>query len=176
MDPTADGVGDALAEPAFSELISLESSLENLPELLLWFKSFNRLPLPTPIWIQGQTGLMEAFSNAVRHAHRGLVPPPKVGVAVNLAPEGIQIKVIDGGPPYDFDAALEAVEAIVTAPGFNPLDREAHWGQVLLLRLRDYHGWSISYGPCPDGGNQFCLTRPLGDGSVQMAQRPDPED
>jgi serine/threonine-protein kinase RsbW len=176
MDPTADGVGNDLAGTALSELISVESSLENLPELLLWFKSFNRLHLPTDIWIQGQTGLMEAFSNAVRHAHQGLVPSPKVDVAVALGPEGIQIKVIDRGPRYDFEAALEAVEAIVTAPGFNPLDREAHWGQVLLLRLRDHHGWFLSYGPCQDGGNQFCLTHPLGDRSAQMAQRPEPQD
>lgn len=172
MDPMAEGVGESVAEAVLSERIQVESSLEQLSELLLWFESFNQLPLSMDLWIQGQTGLVEAFSNAVRHAHHGLVPPPKVVVAVALGPQEVQIEVIDRGPPYDFDAALETVEAIVTAPGFDPLDREAHWGHVLLLRLRDQHGWRISYGPSHDGGNRCCLAHPLGDGVDADASHP----
>jgi hypothetical protein len=54
----------------------VERSLEQLSDLLLRFKHFNQFPLPQEIWIQGQTGQVEAFSNAVRHAHQSLVTAP----------------------------------------------------------------------------------------------------
>lgn len=153
---------DPLASTDRRECNRFESSLDQLAPLLSWFEQFNQPPLPPEIWIQGQTGLVEAFSNAVRHAHRDMVPRPPVEVDVVLGPEGVRIEVVDRGPPYDLDAALEIVRGLVNAPEFDPLDREAHWGHVLLLRLRDQHGWQVTYGPGRDGANRFALAHPLG--------------
>lgn len=158
---------DAPARPDRLERITLESSLEQLSDLLHWFERFNEPPLPPEIWIQGQTGLVEAFSNAVRHAHRPLQPKPPVEVSVTLHSDAIRIDVFDRGLPYDLDGALEIVRALVTAPDFDPLDREAHWGQVLMLRLRDQHGWQISYVCSEGGGNQFCLAHALGPSAAE---------
>jgi hypothetical protein len=40
-------------------------------------------------------------------------------------------------------------------------DHEAHWGLIMLSRLRRDFGWEIRYDPLPGGGNELVLQRAL---------------
>lgn len=147
--------------PIDAASLRFESSLEVVPDLMVWFERFNRAPVSNELWLQALTALTEVFSNAVIHAHHALTPPPAVEIAVAIGPAEFRIAVTDHGPAYDFAGALAAIEQVVDAPAFDPLERDAHWGQILLLRLRNDHGWTLAYGPDPAGGNRLELRHPL---------------
>jgi serine/threonine-protein kinase RsbW len=126
------------------------------------------------VWVQAQTALVEAFTNAVRHAHGAMAEPPpvRVEVATRSMGTGRQMCLVihDRGLPFDLEAAMVALEpdsgdsGVAAAAGEGPPtlpERDAHWGLVMLARLRDRHGWQIDYRSAEEGGNQLVLLSPL---------------
>jgi serine/threonine-protein kinase RsbW len=63
--------------------------------------------MPTKDWLQCQLALAEGFTNAVRHAHRGLPPEIPIQVEVFLEPQAIEIRIWDCGPPFDLNSFLK---------------------------------------------------------------------
>jgi serine/threonine-protein kinase RsbW len=152
MDPAE---GGAQAEFA--------SSLEAMPALLEWFEQHRPGGLDEMVWIQAQTALMEAFTNAVRHAHAPLEPPPAVGVSLGMEGGRLRLGVRDRGAPFDLEAIWRQQNAdgeleAVDESGL-PL-RDAHWGLIILHKLQRDFGWSIRYEPVAEGGNLLLLEGP----------------
>lgn len=146
---------------------SFPSRLDSVALLLDWFEQRRPPGVDPLLWVQAQTALVEGFSNAVRHAHARLDPPPAVGVCLELTPQHLQVRLRDYGPPFDITPAWSADEPspdrVPEPPGEAQLPlREAHWGLVMLARLRRDFGWTIRYDPLPEGGNVLILCRPLG--------------
>ncbi|HJL43187.1 MAG TPA: ATP-binding protein [Myxococcales bacterium LLY-WYZ-16_1] len=52
------------------------------------------------------SAFVEAFNNAVVHAYRGL-PPGQVEVHLVVRRQGIEVRIIDWGHPFEFDAVAE---------------------------------------------------------------------
>ncbi len=147
--------------PSAPERLRVPSSLDQLTTVLAWYGRFHHPPLPTELWVQGQTALVEGFSNAVRHAQASLAAPPPVELEGCLSDREFRILISDHGPTFDLERSLNSIRELVSAEGFDPLDRDEHWGLILLVRLRDDHGWSISQERTDDGRNRLQLCHGL---------------
>ncbi len=151
-------------EPSTSDRIStlkVTSDLSSIPTVLEWFEQFRHHPMPEALWIQGQTALVEGFTNAVRHAHAHLAPPPDVETSMEVSAQGICLEIRDQGQVFDLELALRDLSQQLQQQSFDPLDREEHWGHLLLLKLRNDHGWQISYHRQPDDRNCLQISHAL---------------
>jgi serine/threonine-protein kinase RsbW len=151
------------------------SSLEATERLLDWFERYRPPGLDPLLWIQAQTALVEGFTNAVRHAHGPLVPPPPVMVSVEITATRLRLQIIDQGAPFDITCAWTNNSSFQDVAGqSNTLgapsdgdglpalpDQDSHWGLIMLGRLRRDFGWVIGYDPHPNGGNKLVMERPL---------------
>jgi serine/threonine-protein kinase RsbW len=132
---------------------SFPSSLEATQSLLDWFERQQPAGLDPLLWIQAKTALVEGFTNAVRHAHGPLVPPPSVKVSLSLTPTHLQLHIHDQGVPFDITNAWANV---ARTP-----DQDSNWGLIMLCRLHRDFGWLIRYDHLPNGGNRLVMKRAL---------------
>jgi serine/threonine-protein kinase RsbW len=135
--------------------LKVASDWDEMATVIQWFDQFNCTALPNLIWVEGQTALIEGFTNAVRHAHRNLIPPPPVELAATISAKCFQICIWDQGDVFDLEAALENLTQKTGDRNFNPLDHEAHWGCIFLLKLRQDYAWSVAY--IREQGERNCL-------------------
>ncbi len=141
--------------------LSVRSDLDELETVLRWFEQLKDPTVPSELWMQAQLALVEGFTNAVRHAHADLDPPPPVQLAVQVSRQRFCMQILDKGAPFDFEAALTTVEKAMEASDQDPLAREAHWGLVMLLKLRSAYGWTISHRRIDAASNGLTLCHPL---------------
>jgi serine/threonine-protein kinase RsbW len=137
--------------------LAVRSHLDALEQVLAWFEQWRHPAVPPQLWMEAQLGLVEGFTNAVRHAHAHLVAPPDVTVSVQVASGLLCVEVIDHGEPFDLESAFAQLEEEMSEGDHDPLARDAHWGLVMLLRLRKDYGWTIGYHRKEKGGNGLAL-------------------
>ena len=65
------------------------------------------LPIPEAVFHQCILAVSEAFTNAVRHAHKNLPRETPSELEITVFYEGLEIKIWDGGEPFDFKAKLK---------------------------------------------------------------------
>ncbi len=154
-----------LPEPSESGLplsqLAVRSHLDEIETVLHWFDQQWDASVPSELWMQAQLGLVEGFTNAVRHAHVALDPPPPVQLTVQVSSQRFCVQILDQGAPFDFEAALATVEAAMEASDHDPLAREAHWGLVMVLKLRSAYGWTITHRRIGEATNCLSLCHPL---------------
>lgn len=141
--------------------ISVRSDLDEIEAVLGWFGQLGDPAVPAELWMQAQLALVEGFTNAVRHAHADLDPAPPVQLSVQVASQQFCVQILDQGAPFDFEAAVAAVEQAMEATAQDPLAREAHWGLVMFLKLRNAYGWTISHRRIDGATNCLSLCHPL---------------
>ncbi len=139
--------------------LQVESNLDCIPTVLAWFDQFNRAPVPYSVWIEGQTALMEGLTNVIRHAHADLPTSTPIEIWVNVSSQSLQIHIWDLGAAFDLNQAWESLIQEIRADNFTPLNRDAHWGNIILLKLQEDYGWSISYQRLDNERNCLVLTR-----------------
>jgi serine/threonine-protein kinase RsbW len=134
--------------------LQVKTDLNEIAQVLQWFEQFKQPPLPDRFWLQGQIALIEGFTNAVRHAHQNLPQQTPIDLSVNVFAHRLEISIWDEGAAFDLQALLNQVEQRFS----DPLKHEAHWGGVLMRKLKDQHGWKIHYY-CPgdQAGDRNCL-------------------
>ena len=134
--------------------LQVDTNLDAMPQVLAWFEQLHPLTLTPELWMQAKVALVEGFTNAVRHAHENLPPQTPIDLDVKVLPYRLEIAIWDQGPAFDLEALLEGVGR----EHHDPLARDAHWGGVLLKKLRDQHGWHIRYiCPACARGDRNCL-------------------
>lgn len=116
-----------------------------LKGVLSWFDQFHSLPIPQEDWLQCQLALIEGFTNAVRHAHRGLPRDTPVAIAVSVTDTYLDIQIWDQGPGFDFQAMLNQKLKTTTS------DSEGGRGLRIMYRVAD----RVEYTRDPDQRN--CL-------------------
>lgn len=126
--------------------LQVNSGLSELDQVLSWFSHLHQSPIPTSVWIRCQLALAEAFTNAVRHAHRELPPNASVDIEVTLLPEHLEIRVWDQGPPFDLEQKINSLSDRVDI--FSPGGR----GLKLMKDIAD----TLSYTRTDDN-NRNCL-------------------
>jgi serine/threonine-protein kinase RsbW len=86
--------------------ISVSSKLTNLVRVLEWFEACQAEYMPNSLWLPSKIALAEAFTNAVRHAHRRLPEITPIQINLGISRSALELEVIDCGEPFDLLAHL----------------------------------------------------------------------
>ncbi|ACK72031.1 putative anti-sigma regulatory factor, serine/threonine protein kinase [Gloeothece citriformis PCC 7424] len=85
----------------------VESDLNALDKVLSHFEQINQGWISRKDWLQCQLALAEGFTNAVRHAHKGLSPTIPIEIEITLTNEQIKIMIWDYGNPFNLPQFLK---------------------------------------------------------------------
>lgn len=85
----------------------VKSDLTELEQVLSWFDELNHSSIPRKVWLQCQLALAEGFTNAIRHAHKGLPTDVPIDIEVTLYPHYLEMRIWDQGPPFDLEQWLQ---------------------------------------------------------------------
>lgn len=93
-------------QPIKQAFLQVETNLDALAEVLQWFEALSLPLLSYDLWWQSQLALTEGFTNAVRHAHRGLPPKTPIQIEVCIFVDYLEMKIWDQGQPFDLETKL----------------------------------------------------------------------
>jgi serine/threonine-protein kinase RsbW len=129
------------------ERLVVPSHLAALNPIQAWFRQFCLQNEERYPWLAHQCdrlnlALAEGFTNAVRHAHRGLPPETPIEIGLTLHEDWIEIRIWDHGRPFNPDELKEPQPGTLQSGGY---------GWFLLRRLTD----RVAYDRYIDGRN--CL-------------------
>ncbi len=125
------------------------SDLNAFSGILDWYNSLKPSFVPMRTWLECQTALSEAFSNAVEHAHHQKPPTTEIDLEITLFTHSIQIRILDQGLPFDLEKSLQNL------PQKGDEMAERGRGLALLEKIADY----VNYTQLPDGRNCFLLVK-----------------
>ena len=91
----------------FSLQLQLNSDIHAVAQVLSWLEQLDPLPIPEAVLHQCKLAVVEGFTNAVRHAHKNLPIETPIELEITLFNERLEIKIWDGGKPFDFQAKLK---------------------------------------------------------------------
>jgi serine/threonine-protein kinase RsbW len=83
------------------------SDLNALNRVLFHFNQIHQPSIPTQFWLQCQLALVEGFTNAVRHAHKGLASNTPIEIKLTLCTESIEIRIWDCGQPFELEHPIQ---------------------------------------------------------------------
>lgn len=86
--------------------LQVKTDLNALNEVLLWFDQLEPPLIPQNVLFQCKLALAEGFTNAVRHAHKGMPEETPIELQVTVFHHRLEIKIWDAGPPFDLEAKL----------------------------------------------------------------------
>lgn len=112
--------------------LQVNTELDCLQDVLVWFERLVSPCLPQKTAWQCEVAVAEAFTNAVRHAHRDLPASTPIDLEAQLFPEFLEIKVWDSGEPFDLEAQLLAHEQ-----DLNSVEKEGGRGLQFIKKLSD---------------------------------------
>ncbi len=89
--------------------LDVASNLGELEQVLGWFAQARPEQVSHSTWLQLELALAEAFTNAVRHAHK--LSPHKPAIHLELTAEAdiVELRIWDHGPEFDLNARLQAL-------------------------------------------------------------------
>lgn len=113
--------------------LRVKTELEALKEVLQWFETVIFPSLPQKTGWQCEVALVEAFTNAVRHAHYNLPSTTPIDLEVKIFPNFLEMRIWDSGKPFDLKAKLQAN----SDPSISPLEKEGGRGLQFMEKLTD---------------------------------------
>ncbi len=121
------------------------TKLEALQEVLQWYEEGISPHLPEKTGWQCEVALVEAFTNAVRHAHQDLPSNTPIDLEVELYPNSLEMRIWDRGKSFDLTAQLQANRDNVTS-----LEKEGGRGLQFIKKLTDDLQYlsNLDYGNC----------------------------
>lgn len=120
-------------EPAIQQFhLQVETELEELKEVLQWFEDLVFPAIPQTMGWQCEVALVEAFTNAVRHAHQNLPKTTPIDLEVELFPNFLEMRIWDQGKPFDLKAKLQ-----ISKQETNSLEKEGGRGLQFIKKLTD---------------------------------------
>lgn len=126
--------------------LQVKTELEALKEVLQWFEGLVFPLVPQKIGWQCEVALVEAFTNAVRHAHQNLPQTTPIDLEVKLCPSFLEMRIWDRGQPFDIQAKLRTSEREASS-----MEKEGGRGLQFIKKLTD----ELQYLNLPNEGN--CL-------------------
>ncbi|MFB2935902.1 ATP-binding protein [Aerosakkonemataceae cyanobacterium BLCC-F154] len=115
--------------------IQLKSDLKALTDVLIWFDQLYNSLVPREIWLRCQLALAEAFTNAVRHAHKDRPSEVPIDIEVTVTKNCIEMRIWDYGLPFDLKEKLKGM----------PVNHENESGGGRGLRLLEAISDHLSY-------------------------------
>ncbi|NJN30569.1 MAG: ATP-binding protein [Synechococcales cyanobacterium RM1_1_8] len=98
--------------------------MHNLAVVLSWFEVLKPLLGNEMAWQQGRIALAEGFTNAVRHAHRGLPPETPILLVAQVGADELVLEIWDQGQFFDLERFVSQLP---------PSSRDAEGGRGLRL-------------------------------------------
>ena len=98
------------SEPSSNQQIQLNTDINAVAQVLSWLEQLDPLaplPIPEAVLHQCKLAVVEGFTNAVRHAHKNLPRETPIELEITVFNERLEIKIWDGGKPFDFQAKLK---------------------------------------------------------------------
>lgn len=139
--------------------LNIGSDLRNLAAVLSWFESLRPLLSDDTAWQQCRIAMVEAFTNAVRHAHRDQPLETPISLEASLDDHVLVIQVCDRGDPFDLEDYLQHLPP-------NSLDAEGGRGLRLIRDIAD----QLSYRRNGDRGNCLRIVKQLVPQSVNASK------
>ncbi len=133
--------------------LQVPTDLNALEDILRWFETVNLPCLPKESLEECKIVLTEAFTNAVRHAHRQLSRTTPIDMEVMILPDYIEMRVWDSGEPFDLEATLNCVSKMHT----DPLKHEGKRGLLFMSKLTD----ELSCQRTPDERNCLIMKKKI---------------
>lgn len=96
-------LGDILLEKI---RLKVNTDLNRIDQVLQWYEQLEHLPIPERILDQCRLALIEGFTNAVRHAHKGMPTETPIELEVIVFNGRLEMKIWDYGQPFDLKAKL----------------------------------------------------------------------
>ena len=127
----------------------VNSDLNALNTVLGYFEQFEQTWIPRQDWLQSQLALAEGFTNAVRHAHKGLPQEIPIEIEISLYSKSIEIRIFDRGHPFDLEGFLKNLNQ-------EDLKFSGHGQGLLILKKIAAH---LSYQPIQDGRNCLLIVK-----------------
>jgi len=112
--------------------LQVKTELEALKEVLQWFESLVFPLVPQKMGWQCEVALVEAFTNAVRHAHHDLPKTTPIDLEVKLLPNFLEMRIWDRGQPFDIQTKLRKSERDADV-----MEREGGRGLQFINKLTD---------------------------------------
>ena len=112
--------------------LRVRTELEALKEVLQWFESLVFPLVPRKMGWQCEVALVEAFTNAVRHAHQNLPKNTPIDLEVELLPNFLEMRIWDRGQPFDLKAKL-----LQGAKEVSSMEKEGGRGLQFINKLTD---------------------------------------
>lgn len=123
-------------QPIKQSCLEVQTDLNALPQVWQWFEQFNLPQFPENLWNECQVALTEGFTNAVRHAHKGLPSTTLISVEGRVFADYVEIRIWDQGQPFNLEAKLQS---LLEEPP-NPWKEDGR-GLIFMKQLMD----SLSY-------------------------------
>ncbi len=130
--------------------LNIDSDLRHLAAVLSWFDPWRQILDDDTVWQQCRIAIVEAFTNAVRHAHQGLPQETPIHLEALLDGETLVMEICDRGQPFDLDHYLSDLP---------PSSRDAEGGRGLRL-IRDIAD-QVTYRRQGDTGNCLRIVKQL---------------
>ena len=140
--------------------LQLQTDLKGLPEVLSWFEKLHQPTINKQIWVQCQLALAEAFTNAVRHAHKEQSPEMPIDIEVKISDRCVEIRVWDYGDYFDLE------EKLIEMPKKEDNDGDGGRGLQLMESISD----RLSYTRTEDNRNCLLMVKYY-DGDKGLSQR-----
>ena len=87
--------------------LQVKTELNALTAILSWFGQLHEPQIPKSTWLRCELALAEAFTNAVRHAHKNKSSEIPIDIEVTISDGGIEIRIWDEGEAFDLNKHLE---------------------------------------------------------------------
>ncbi len=133
--------------------LQVNTELSAVDQDLNWYEPLEKLPFPKTVLWQCKLALVEGFTNAVRHAHKGLSLETPIELEVTVFKERLEIRIWDYGQAFDLKAKLSELSEI----NQDPLEREGGRGLEFMQKLAD----QLSYTRTYDKRNCLLLVKQL---------------
>jgi len=132
--------------------LQVKTELEALKDVLHWFEGLVFPLLPQKTGWQCEVALVEAFTNAVRHAHQDLPKATPIDLEVKLLPNVLEMRIWDHGQSFDLQAKLRKGEKEAGL-----MDREGGRGLQFIKKLTD----ELQYLNLPNERNCLVMRKKL---------------
>lgn len=132
--------------------IQLKTDLRNLTDVLVWFDQLYNSLIPREVWLRCQLALAEAFTNAVRHAHKNKSSEVPIEIEVTLKENCIEMRIWDYGSPFDLKEKLKLM----------PVNHENDSGGGRGLRLLEAIADQLSYTRTAEQRNCLLMVKYYG--------------
>lgn len=105
--------------------LQVPSDIGVLDQVMSWFDSIQPSNIPIKVWLQSKLAIAEAFTNAVRHAHRNIEGKLMVDMEVAFTDTSLEIRIWDFGPVFDLASKIASLSSEV--------DQSSGGGRGLLI-------------------------------------------